>query len=370
MARWGWREDGLAWRNRLLSNPRFQRWAADFPLTRSVARGRAQGLFDLVAGFVYSQTLFACVQLGLFDRLAEGPKDVATLAAELDLPEGATERLLASAAALRLLDRVGPTRYALGPHGAALRGNAGLSQMIAHHTHLYADLADPVGLLKRQRGELSAYWPYATSSAPRSEGEAGVGPYSSLMASTQPGVAADILHAYRVGRHKRLLDVGGGEGAFLAAAAADAPELQLMLFDLPAVAERARPRLQAEGLADRTEIHTGDFLSEPLPGGADVISLVRILHDHDEDGARTLLRSARTALAPGGTLLIAEPMASDGGHNRMGDVYFAFYLFAMGRGRARTPGQIAALLRDAGFSRTRTLRTRNPFLLRAIVAQA
>jgi demethylspheroidene O-methyltransferase len=63
----------IDWRNRLLSDPRFQRWAADFPLTRPIARSRAKGLFDLVAGFVYSQTLAACVRLDLFPILGGGP---------------------------------------------------------------------------------------------------------------------------------------------------------------------------------------------------------------------------------------------------------------------------------------------------------
>jgi demethylspheroidene O-methyltransferase len=189
------------------------------------------------------------------------------------------------------------------------------------------------------------------------------------MSSTQPAVAADVLHAYPIGRHRRLLDVGGGEGAFLAAAGAHSPKLDLMLFDLPAVTERAKARLCGAGLLGRTDIHAGDFLSDPLPGGADLITLVRILHDHDEAGALALLRRVRTALPADGTLLIAEPMAGDSGRNRMSDVYFAFYLLAMGRGRARSARELFGLLRAAGFSRMRRLRTRNPFLLRAILAQ-
>ena len=55
----GWRARWIAWRNSWLSNPAFQRWAADFPLTRGVARRRSAALFDLVSGFVYSQTLAA-----------------------------------------------------------------------------------------------------------------------------------------------------------------------------------------------------------------------------------------------------------------------------------------------------------------------
>ena len=58
-----WRD----WRNRLLMSPRFQRAAAAFPLTRPLARREARGLFDVVAGFVYSQVLLSCVRLGVLD---------------------------------------------------------------------------------------------------------------------------------------------------------------------------------------------------------------------------------------------------------------------------------------------------------------
>ena len=77
-------------RDRLLASPRFQRWAIGFPLTRWIARRRARALFDLCAGFVYSQVLLACVELRLFEHLAEGPQSLAALASSWALPEDAT----------------------------------------------------------------------------------------------------------------------------------------------------------------------------------------------------------------------------------------------------------------------------------------
>jgi demethylspheroidene O-methyltransferase len=366
-----WRDQWIGWRNGLLSDPRFQRWAADFPLTRPIARRRAQGLFDLVAGFVYSQTLATCVRLRLFEQLREAPRTTASLAQALDLPLDAAERLMGAAGALRLVERAGPGRYALGAQGAALLGNAGLLEMIEHHRHLYADLADGVGLLREGggRGRLAAYWPYATSSAPQGVTSEDVSTYSALMGATLPSVAADLFQAYPIRSHRRLMDVGGGEGAFLSLAGAHAPALKLMLYDLPAVAQRAERRLACAGLGGRTEVFAGDFLSQALPAGADLITLVRILHDHDDAGVLALLRSIRTALPPDGALLIAEPMSGAPRADRVADVYFALYLLAMGRGRARTPDEIATFARAAGFRRIRTLRTRTPFLLRAIVAR-
>jgi demethylspheroidene O-methyltransferase len=366
-----WREGWVALRNRWLADPRFQRAALDFPLTRGIALRRAAGLFDLVAGFIYSQILDACLRLSLLDILAEGPKSITDLAQRLALPSDSADRLLGAAAALDLVEPLGRSRYALGAQGAALRGNPGLAQMIAHHDRLYADLAHAVDLLRRPEGggELAAFWPYATARAPRTADAESVRAYSALMAATQPAVAADIFAAYPLSRHRRLMDVGGGSGAFLGLAGAHAPKLHLTLFDLPAVTDEARRRLDRAGLMGRTEIIGGDFLTDPLPEGADLITLVRILHDHDDAGVARLLRSAREALPPDGALLVAEPMSAAPKADRIADAYFGFYLLAMGRGRARTPRRIMDMMRDAGFRRARVLNTRTPMLLRLIVAR-
>jgi demethylspheroidene O-methyltransferase len=365
-----WPERGLRWRDRLLASPRFQLWASRFPLTRPVARRRARALFDICAGFVYAQVLSACVRLQLFDILAEGPQPVATLAARLSLPEPAAARLLAAAASLRLAGRRRDGRYGLGSLGAAMLGNPAIAAMVEHHAMLYADLADPVALLRGERaGVLAQYWPYAGAARPAELGAEQVAGYSALMAASQKLIAAEVLDAYPLRRHRCLLDLGGGEGAFLQAAASRAPGVRLVLFDLPAVAARARARFAAAGLSGRAEAVGGDFLADALPAGADIVSLVRVIHDHDDAAALAILRAARRALPPGGTLLLAEPMAGAAGAEPVGEAYFGFYLLAMGSGRARTPDELAGLLRAAGFATSALRRTRTPMLTGLIVAQ-
>ena len=362
-----WHRHWIAWRNRTLTSARFQRFAARFPLTRPIARRWARSLFDLVAGFTYSQILAACLQTGLLEVLADAPLDTDTIADRIDLPREGAERLLRGAAALDLVQPLG-SHWALGSAGAALRGNRGIAEMVAHHHLLYADLADPVALLRRGGGggALSRLWHYAESSG---EGDAAaVAAYSALMAASQPLVAAQVIDAYAFSRHRRMLDVGGGEGAFLTAVGARVPRLDLGLFDLPAVGERARARLDAAGLATRATVLGGDFLTDALPEGFDLITLVRVLHDHDDGPAMALLRRIHGALPIGGTLLIAEPMARTRGAESAGDAYFGFYLLAMGSGRPRAADEIAAMLTAAGFARTRELRTALPLTTKVIIA--
>ncbi|MFC6790194.1 methyltransferase [Methylobacterium komagatae] len=359
-------ERWLAFRNRLVANPRFQRWAAGFPFTRRIAHRNTRTLFDLCAGFVYAQVLTACVRLDLFAILAEGPMAIDALAPRLGLSPEKARTLLLAARSLDLVRLVPGDRFALADLGAAVVGNPGIAAMVEHHTLLYADLADPVALLKGrpERTQLAAYWPYAEG-APVAPGEAA--PYSALMGTSQAMIAEDILEACDLSPIRHLMDVGGGEGAFLQAAAAHLPGRRLTLFDLPAVAERAASRLGRAGLGDRVECRGGSF-HDGLPIGADTISLVRILHDHDDAPVQDLLRATHAALAPDGRLIIAEPMAGTPGAEPVGDAYFGFYLMAMGSGRPRTADELSRMVRAAGFAGVREYGTRRPLLARVLVA--
>ncbi len=359
------------WRDRWLSSPRFQRAAVRFPPTRPIASRRARELFDLSAGFVYSQVLLACVRLRVFERLLEQPRDAEALAPVLGLPVDGTSRLLEAAVALRLVERRRGGTYGLGVLGAAILGNPGAIAMIAHHHLLYEDLADPVALLRGPPPDgtrLSRFWAYARTEFPATVDAAGVADYSALMAASQTLIADDILDAYPVARHGRLLDVGGGDGVFLARALTRNKKLSGILFDLPAVAERARERLDAAGLGGRATVESGDFDVTPLPEGADIISLVRVLHDHDDAMVERLLKTIRRTLPDDGVLLVAEPMADTRGAEPMGGAYFGFYLMAMGSGRPRSRSELMRFLTSSGFARVRPARTRRPLLTQILVA--
>ena len=136
------------------------------------------------------------------------------------------------------------------------------------------------------------------------------------------------------------------------------------------MAARAEARFAADRLRDRVEVIGGNFHVDPLPIGADVVSLVRVLHDHDDAAASALLRAVRGALPRGGELLLAEPMAETPGAEPAGDAYFGFYLLAMGSGRPRSAECLKEMLEAAGFSQVRHRPTRLPLLVRVLSANA
>jgi demethylspheroidene O-methyltransferase len=282
----------------------------------------------------------------------------------LSLSPEATCRLLDAAVSLGLAERRGRSVYGLGQLGAALAGNRAALSLIEHQPLLYADLQDPVALLRgspRGRG-IARYWPYSAAAHPTELAEEEVASYSALMTASQPLIAQEVLDSYPIHRHRCLLDVGGGEGVFLAAAATRAPASASCFSICPVWSSGARARLAAAGLLERASIYGGNFLTNPIPEGADVISLVRTVHDYDDASALSLLRAVRRALSPDGTLLIAEAMSPL-------DAYYGFYTLAMGRGEPRTAAEIGRLLRHAGFGRFHLLRNRMPILTSILVTR-
>jgi demethylspheroidene O-methyltransferase len=357
------------WMNRLVAKPGFQSWASKFPLTRGQARKDGAALFDVVQGFVQSQVLMALVELDLLHRLRGGALSVEALGRATDVPADRMQILLQAGAALGLLKRSRDGRFGLARKGAALLGVPGLEAMIRHHRAFYRDLEDPVALLRGpERTELSEFWPYVFGAKGRVDPQV-ADTYSDLMAQSQRLVAEDTLRAVKLTGVKRLLDVGGGTGAFLEAVGAGYPTLEMELFDLPQVAPAAEARFASAEMGDRVTLHAGSFREDPLPRGADAISLIRVLYDHADETVRALLAAVHDALPPGGRLIISEPMGGGARPDAAGDVYFAFYTMAMQTGRARSAQDIHALCAEAGFTNIQSRKPARSYVTSVLTAE-
>ncbi|MEO1048583.1 MAG: methyltransferase, partial [Pseudomonadota bacterium] len=351
----------------------FQYWCARLPFIRGVAKSRATQMMDHIVGFTYSQVLKAVVESELLDLLANGPIAAREVAHYVKLSEEAALALLRAARALDLAEEVVEDGWMLGQQGSVLVADEGTQAMIIHHRLLYRDLLEPLDLLRKDRKqptELSRYWSYAGALHGAAERGRETEEYSRLMAASQRYVADQVLAAFSFSGVSSLLDVGGGHGAFVRRVGEAYPNMRLGLFDLPEVTETAFAPLAASVGAKRLNAHPGNFFEDRIPEGYDLISLVRILHDHDDAPAAALLRNIRQSLKPGQSILIAEPMARIPGAEAMGEAFFGFYLWAMGSGRARSPKEIKGMLEDAGFSRTRLITGPQPVIASLMVASA
>ncbi|MEM1362101.1 MAG: methyltransferase [Pseudomonadota bacterium] len=354
------------WLNRLAANPGFQKWASQIPLFRGLVRREGEVIFGILQGFVASQVLTTLVELRILHQLMEGPATPAKLGLGAGLSPENMEKLLRAGAALGLLRQARGGRYGLTRMGAAITGAPGLEAMILHNRALYADMADPIALLRNDgETQLAQFWPYVFS------GDHATGDvaerYSDLMAQSQIMVAQDTLRMVSFRGTRRLLDVGGGFGVFLQEVLSAHPKIEGHLFDLPGVVATAAERLAVSPVADRVTVTGGNFQQDAFPSGADTISLIRVLYDHQDATVANLLAKAYETLPPGGRLIISEPMGGAKRPDPACDVYFAFYTLAMGTGTLRTSQRIAELCQAAGFADMRIPKAPRPFISSAVV---
>jgi demethylspheroidene O-methyltransferase len=345
-----------------LRSSTFQKWAARLPISQSIARTRATDLHHILAGFVYSQTLSASYKLGLLECLKDRIATLDEIASYCELERDAAATLIKAATAIDLLQAVGADNWTLGELGASIHGNPGVQSMLRHHDLLYRDMADPASLLRsRDNAALRGYWPYVDGNH---SDPAATARYSELMADSQHLIANHILDAIKLKPQQQLLDIGGGTGTFARLAAERFPKTETAVFDLPQVIASIAPRYHGT-----LQTISGNMFEDPIPTTFNTISLVRILHDHDDDPVDKLLARCFKALPAGGELIIAEPMADTRGAESIGHTYFGFYLWAMGSGRPRTKQELQAALERAGFESIKEKRTHIPALVRVVTAK-
>jgi acetylserotonin O-methyltransferase len=298
-------------------------------------------VLDLIEAFRRSKTMFAAVELGIFDR--KRPADYRALT-----------RLLDACAALGLLAKNGDQYVNTPDADKYLRSDSpdSLTGYIRYSNHvlypMWGHLEDAVreGSHRWKQtfdldGPIFSHF-FRTEEAMRDfqRGMHGFGCLSS------PAVVA----AFDLSQFRRLVDLGGGSGHLAEAARHRYPKLETAVFDLPAVAQ-AFPGTIA-----------GDFFNDPLPA-ADLYGLGRILHDWSEDKIRTLVAKIHAALPDGGGLLIAEKLLDE---RNVPAHMQSLNMLIVTEGRERTAAEYEALLRAAGFSNVHSRQTGTP--LDAILA--
>jgi SAM-dependent methyltransferase len=164
-----------------------------------------------------------------------------------------------------------------------------------------------------------------------------------------------MLDAYDFSSSGEIVDVGGGNGFVLIGTLTRHPGLKGILFDLPEVAGRARAAIESAGLEARCRVEGGSFL-EAMPAGADLYLMRHVLHDWcDEDAAR-ILRNCRSAMRPGGKVVVVEivvPAGNDPSFAKWMDLMMITY-----GGKERSEKQYRQLFSDAGFELVRIVPTR------------
>ncbi len=318
-------------------------------------------LMQIISGFWASKTLAAAVELDLFTQLSGRGVDVHQLSQLLQIHPRPAEMLLSGCASLGLLEKR-EERYHNSPLSEEflVRGKSyyfgGVITLLDRRLYLpWNRLPDAIKTNRAQTwGDQPGIFE-AISANPEEQRIFTEGMHSF---SVQSGKA--VAAAFDFSPFTHLLDVGGGSGAYCIEAARRYPHIRATVFDLPAALEIAREKVAEAGFSDRITTHPGDFFSEALPKGSDVILLSMILHDWTPEKNRVILKKCFDALPSGGAMIVSELMMDDEKTGPVPAALMSLNMLIETEGRNYTWAEYTRWLEEVGFTKIRRVPVVSP----------
>jgi hypothetical protein len=309
----------------------------------------AAQLTEQILGFIISKSIHVAAELGIADAIGDGRASSEELALQLGLHEPSLRRLLRTLASADLFSELDGDTYALTERGQLLRAeHAGSLRDLAIYFGEASDRSwrDPFHTLRTGSPSFDHVmgqdvWEFFDANPKAAQA------FHGALAQTMPGrVLALLNHPWR--GTETVCDVGGGNGAQLIALLEERDGLAGIVLDRPSVAEQARIRIAAAGLADRLGAVAGE-LGGPYPD-ADVYVMTLILHDWHDDAAVEILRSARRSISEEATLLLVESVMTTAAGSPTLPLLGDMHMMMETGGRERTRAEWAALLTAGGFT--------------------
>ncbi|RCG29886.1 methyltransferase [Sphaerisporangium album] len=310
-------------------------------------------LSRMAFGFTASQILYAAVRLGVPDALAAGALPIGRLADAVGADPGALRRLVRALVVLGVVAEEPPGHYALAEMGRPLL--AGHPRSMRSGVLLLGDPATwrAWGALTHAARTGEAAFDHVHGRPlfdhlARDPELSGI--FNTAMREGTGQIAPEVPKAYDFSGARTVVDIGGGNGALLAAILAAASDARGVLFDTAEGVAGAAETFRRAGVSDRCSIRTGDFF-EAVPEG-DLLLVKGVLHDWDDERCVTLLRGCRASIAAGGRLLVLEPVlpsrigTPEGAAVVMSDIAMLVYT----GGRERDRDEFRRLLAAGGFA--------------------
>ena len=306
---------------------------------------------ELIRGFMPSRAVLTALELDVFTAVGEGGA-AKQIAAKIHTAERATEMLLNALVSLKLLEKREEI-YTNTPLSARFfvegtPDSARTAQLhIANMWKRWSTLTDAVRA--------------GTSVAPRGD-NGWVTPFIAAMDHIARGRARAVVQAAGVNGAQRMLDLGGGSGAYSIAFAKAAPALHVDIVDLPEVLPITREHIRKAGLADRISTRAGDMLTVPLEGAHyDLVLLSAICHMYSPEDNQQLFRRAYDTLAPNGRLVVADfILEADKTAPRSGALFALNMLVGTRAGASYSEPEYETWLKAAGFAETKRVRIPGP----------
>ena len=310
-----------------------------------------------MADYIVPFTLRAVCELRIADALADGPRPVAELARTTGTHERSLLKAMRALAGRGVFTEIRPEVFALTELGQPLRSDHPRSLRDAYPL-LPADVEAwarfphslRTGDAAFDHAHGQSYWEYLEQHPDESAR------FDASQRAVTRREVRTLLPAYEWGAFGTVADIGGGNGAFLAALLRDHPAMRGVLFDQPHVVAGAAAVLAEHGVTDRCHVAGGSFFAA-VPSGADAYVLKRALYDVPDDDVPRILRVVRAAMRPDSRLLVIEPVMEPGDEFSWGKLYDLLLLTMRGGGSRPLP-LLEEQFADAGLELVRIVRTR------------
>lgn len=305
-------------------------------------------LFQLLFGFVATRAVSAAAELGVADALRDGPLYYTDLAQKVGADQRALHRTMRTLVSVGVFDEPTPGTFALTPVSDKLRADAPgsmkkLAEMITSPSHWLPWGRFTDTLRSGRSGPIHAFGTDIFSWFQQAENDLQWELFNEAMSSFSSVTSGAIAESYDFSQFKRIVDIGGGHGAFLRTLLSRAPSATGIVFDLPGVVAGI-----TDTMGGRLEGVGGSFF-EGVPAGADCYTMKHIIHDWSDEHCRTLLGKVAAAMAPNARVLICETVMPETSEPHPAK-FMDLNMLAMTEGGCeRTPGEFATLLGAAGL---------------------
>jgi len=232
------------------------------PLSRE-GLSKAQELIALIGSGAMSQAACVAAQLRIPDLLASGPKHVDEIARATGSHGPSLRRLLRALATIDLCAEGKDGKFALSPMGALLRSDT-LNSLRSWALYL-GQYQEPIWahlLHSVKTGESARKVATGTDDFAHLDDDSEAAQvFNGAMTELTHLVAGAVVQSYDFAGARRVVDIGGGYGALLAAVLNAHPEVHGILFDRPHAIRGAKAYLANVGLAERCDLVAGNFLT-------------------------------------------------------------------------------------------------------------
>ncbi|HVN28077.1 MAG TPA: methyltransferase [Candidatus Binataceae bacterium] len=328
-----------------------------------IAEPPGLALYRIGVGHYFSRALALAAKLGIADHLKDGPRHYEDVARATATNAPSLNRVMRLLASIGIFEERAGGIFALTPIGELLRTDVPGSMRSMVQLFAGVNIQDSWKELEYcvQTGEpafcKNSQYADAFEAMAANPEQAKV--FDEAMATFAPMTAMAIAASYDFSPFRRLVDVGGGNGALLTGILGANPHLHGTLFDLSHAVEKARAKITEAGLESRCDAVAGDFFKE-VPPGADAYIIKHVIHDWNDERATVILRNIRRTMPPHGKLLIAEgvyPERVDTSDAARGAAGNDVNMLVCTGGRQRSEAEFRSLYAAAGFKFTKIIPT-------------